>query len=255
MHSFKYIPLQESRKAIAMIELIFAIVIMGITMMSAPMLIDRATKSSYVALQQESIAAGTTQLAMVMTKAWDNADINTSNYIPILQTNSGAGAGAVLQNCTSDNPLGVSMAIARYCRDTAITSSFYTATPIGQEDANFDDIDDYNGSTSIVSIYNAENATSDYIDKDINITTNVYYGDDTPRRVNNNPSAGGYDRDIDFSNPFRNTSATTTHIKLITITLTSDNSAAELNDKNIFLSAFMCNIGAPQEFINNKAGL
>jgi len=44
------------RKAIAMIELIFAIVVMGIVMLSAPMLVNKATQSSYVALQQESIA-------------------------------------------------------------------------------------------------------------------------------------------------------------------------------------------------------
>jgi len=254
MQTLKTIHYQQQRPAIAMIELIFAIVVMGITLMSAPMLIDRASKSSYVTLQQEAITAGATQLAMIMTEGWDKSDVNSSTeYIPVLTTQSGALAAAAIPNCTTLTPIGVSSASGRYCRDSTHTA-FYTATPIAL-DSGFADIADYNGSESNISIYNNENATSDYIDKNITITSNVYYGVDTPMKNNGTPSTGGYDQSIKFSNPFRTSSAITTHIKLITITLTSNNPVAELTNKNIFLSAFMCNIGAPKELINNRAGL
>jgi hypothetical protein len=250
--------LQKQRPAIAMIELIFSLVVMGITLMSAPMLIERASKSSYVTLQQESITAGATQLSMIMTAGWDHSDVNsTSEYIPVLTTQSGAVTSPAIANCTSDNPPGVSSSSGRYCRDST-TTSFYPATAIAL-DSNHADIDDYNGFSQAINktvdLYNSETAVSDYIDKNITITSNVYYGVDTPMKKDGTASAGGYDQGITFSNPFRTSSTTTTHIKLITITLTSNNPAAELNTKNIFLSAFMCNVGAPKALESNKVGL
>ena len=59
------------RPAIAMIELIFALVIMAIVLMSAPMLISTATKSGYVAIQQEAINAAASQVNMIMGYHWD----------------------------------------------------------------------------------------------------------------------------------------------------------------------------------------
>jgi hypothetical protein len=257
MKIFKKLSLQKQRPAIAMIELIFALVVMGITLMSAPMLIDRASKSSYVTLQQEAITAGATQLAMIMTQGWDHSDVNsTSEYIPVLTTQSGAAASPAIANCTSINPPGVSSSNGRFCKEGA--HSFYSATAIVL-DSGYADIDDFNDFTQpvnqTVSLYNSEAAVSDYIDQNITITSNVYYGVDTPKNAAGGDSAGGYDKNINFSNPFRTSSATTTHIKLVTITLTSNNTANELNSKNIFLSTFMCNIGAPKELESNKASL
>jgi len=254
MQILKATHFQKQRPAIAMLELIFALVVMGITLMSAPMLIDRASKSSYVTLQQEAITAGATQLAMIMTAGWDKSDVNsTVEYIPVLTTQSSTIAGAPIKNCITLTPPGVSSNSGRYCRNASHAAP-YPATPI-MLDSGYADIDDYNGSVSTISIYGGENAVSDYIDKNITITSNVYYGVDTPKNVGGGNSAGGYDQTINFSNPFRTSSPTTTHIKLITITLTSNNPVAELNDKDIFLSAFMCNIGAPSDLKNNRAGL
>jgi hypothetical protein len=98
-----------------------------------------------------------------------------------------------------------------------------------------------------VNVYNSETyatAQGDYLDQNITVTSNVYYGNDLPQKADGTPSSGGYDKNIDFSNPFRTITAGTTNIKLITVTLTSTNPVAEISDKNIFLSAFMCNIGA-----------
>ena len=71
-----------------MIELIFAIVIMAIALMSAPMLIRTSTQSSMVALQQESIAAAVSQMGMIMTAEWDHRDTNGTAGEPVLTTDS-----------------------------------------------------------------------------------------------------------------------------------------------------------------------
>ena len=247
------------RKAIAMIELIFAITIMGLVMLTAPMLINRSTSSTYVALQQESIAAAATQINMIMTAEWDHADTDSSLGAPVLHTGS-----SIIPNCTTDKPIGVTSSSGRYCKDALATNSlFFSATvpgALGTEagDINatvYNDIDDYNGQSYNVSIYNFENYATyqgDYLDQDINVTSNIYYGDDIPRDVDNNP--GIYQTQTTFSNPFRHKiTANSTNIKLIQVTLTSGNIVNEVKDKQIILTAFMCNIGAPKpKYYNNR---
>lgn len=245
------------RPAIAMIELIFSITIMGIVMLSAPLLIDRSSQSTYVALQQESIAAAATQINMIMATEWDSADTNSSLGAPVLQTGSTA-----IANCTTDKPVGVTSASGRYCKDALATNSiFLSATPPGSlgtesdDSTVYNDVDDFNNKSYSVSVYNSENYTTyqgDYLDSDINVTSNIYYGDDTPRDVSD--TAGSYQTSTTFSNPFRHIiTANSTNIKLIQVSLSSNNSANEIQNKQIVLTAFMCNIGAPKpKFYSNR---
>jgi len=55
----------KSRKAIAMIELIFAIVVIGIALLSVPNLIYTATESGYTSLQQEAIASASSKPSLL----------------------------------------------------------------------------------------------------------------------------------------------------------------------------------------------
>jgi hypothetical protein len=48
-----------------------------------------------------------------------------------------------------------------------------------------------------------------------------------------------------YPNPFNGTPTGTTNIKLLSVRLQTSNPAAELNVKDIRLSAFVCNIGKP----------
>jgi len=238
------------RKAIAMIELIFAIVIMGIVLMSAPSLISVSSKSTYTALQQESITAAVSQINMIMTGAWDEMDTNSTIGEPVLRT-----ASSFITLCPTgiSQPKGVTSTKGRHCtNNSGATGSYNASATLDRETgdtANFyDDIDDYNGYSYDLEIYNSESYETyegDYIDQNITVLSSVYYGDD-------NITLG---TSISFSNPFLNTETTTTNIKLIEVKLTSTNIASELSDKEIRLSAFMCNIGAPAEFINNEGSL
>ena len=82
----KTVAIRENfKRGIAMIELIFALVIMGIALLSAPMLIQQSIKSSNVALQQESIAALASHTGILLSKYWDEADSNyTTGVAPII---------------------------------------------------------------------------------------------------------------------------------------------------------------------------
>jgi len=243
-----------------MIELIFAIVIIGITLLSAPMLISTSTQSSMVALQQESIAAAVSQMGMIMTAEWDHRDTNGTVGEPVLTTDS-----TIFSQCSggATHPDGVSSSSGRYCLGLDGSGPYAASATIGVdgslgESLSYDDVDDYDTQTYSVNVYSSDAYAThlgDYIDKNISILSNVYYGDDTPR--NSSDTAGSYGETTTFANPFRhaNPAVGTTNIKLIYVQLSSTNPAAEVADKQINLSAFMCNVGAPKPIMNNESDL
>ncbi len=230
----------QMRAAIAMIELIFAIVIMGIVLMSAPMLIDTAAKSTYVALQQESIAAASSEIGLILTHHWDegNTDLNKSAPILVTQGNSGLN-----EKGNTGRRAGTPESSRR---------SFYTS--LGEDinasikadftaEGDLDDIDDFDGGDTELKIYDAENTTArvgDYVDTDITIRTTVSYISDVPT---NGATYLGSSSSLTLNNPFNTSAAAaTSNIKLVNVVLTTNNTVAELN-KTITLNAFSCNIG------------
>ena len=220
------------KRGVAMIELIFALVIIGIVLMSAPMLIYQASQSNSVALQQEAIAAISAHTNILLSKHWDEADANLSNGIaPILKTSFN---NADLDFNITDSRGGLYPTSARL---TLYNSMPLNASPIGSEGGDRDDIDDYHNTDNNISIYagQATNASSgDYVDVNLTIHTDVIYVPDN-----------GYNT---FLGTEVNTTinpvsiAQTSSIKFTHTVLTSNSGIAELN-KSITFNAFSCNIG------------
>ncbi|MBU1667902.1 hypothetical protein KKC13_05740 [bacterium] len=233
---------KQFRQGIAMIELIFALVIIGITLLSAPMLIQQSIASSNVGLQQEAIAAIASHTGIILSSHWDEADANISN------------STASILSITRTPPLapGVTDPFTFDISNTraGMKNIFARTTLVGGElappsltfgfdtnDSNYtDDVDDYHGAIVSLTVYNNEDttvSTGDYVDKDLNLTTIVTYADDiTTLQVNTTAN------DI-FNN--RNITGQS-NIKFITTRLTTNNTADEL-EKDITLHAFSCNIG------------
>jgi hypothetical protein len=220
------------RDAIAMIELIFAIMIMGIVLMSAPSIIFSSTKSNITAFQQESIAIVAAHTNALMSYVWDES--NTRNV----------NSGYILTVTTSDTELNQTnrgAITSNIDRVRKFSAGVLSASTIGSDagDMTSDDVDDINGARSItLNLYvGAAQASNigEYLDQNITITTTVAYVTD----------AAGYSNHTSFTynTPSAN-SATTTNIKHIQATLTSASPDAERENKQITLHAFMCNIGA-----------
>jgi hypothetical protein len=230
------------RKAIAMIELIFAIVIMGIVMLSAPLMLTTATKSSLVAFQQESIAIAAAHANTLMTYAWDEK--NTKSY------SGGALQSRILTVNDGDPELVARIPGIRRIMDTnlsSLSSTFGNADGNGTIAGLFtelrnDDIDDFHGASPSLSIANATSTSAksyqdDYMDINITLQTDVSYLDDD---INYN-SCGTTGNGCAFNRPFNGgDQVASSNIKRIEITLTSSN----VSGKNILLKSFMCNIGA-----------
>jgi len=228
------------RPAIAMIELIFAIVIMGIVMMSAPMLINTATKSSYVALQQEGINEAASRVNMIMGYAWDENNTDDRYIPPILHTTSTTSDLAVEINSTTGIPTGRRIGIPSTSQrtyilsDTNNTQLFASILPSVE---NSDDIDDFIGDINLIKKDTDDNDI-DYVEKiTININTTVAYNSDSL-------DSGNYSQSIIAYTPFAASPTSTSNIKSITVTLTSTDTAnADVLEKTIILRAFSCNIG------------
>lgn len=220
------------RPGIAMIELIFALVIIGITLMSAPMLISTAEKSGYVAIQQEAINEAATQVNMIMGYHWDQNTADERFLDPILMVSSGVSDLAEV-NTTSNPNTGRRLGTpTQSYRTFIINNSRLSASTIPSTgNNNKNDITDFIGDTNLTLI---KSSSSEYIETtSININTAISYSEDNV--------SSGYNQSSIVFNPFT-ASGGTTNIKSIIVSLTSLGGVSEL-DKNIVLRAFSSNIG------------
>lgn len=229
------------RPAIAMIELIFAIVIMGIVMMSAPMLVSTASTSGYVAMQQEGIQEASAQMNMMLSYPWDEQNANLSLDRIVLRTTTNTFP-PVLPVGIPQRRAGTPVSSQRQFIDSAGNPERNATKPInlGIEGTTIDDIDDFIDDSSDLILPENDDVNSNYIQKmgDLVIAKTVNYALDI--------DAGIYNAtDLTFT-PFVNTAGATdtTNIKEIQVTLTSAAGQATELDKNITLRAFSCNIGS-----------
>ncbi len=228
------------RPAVAMLELIFAIVIMGIILMSAPQLISTAAQSGYVAIQQEGINEAASQVNMIMGYHWDENDANERYIDPILVVST-SGDSDLREEGNSSRRLGTPEESYRsFVRSDSVELNASALSTFGTADLNEteeDDMDDFaNSNTSLVFIpettYEANQA--DYIETStIDIARDVVYSND----------AANYNQSTITFDPSFTDAGDTTNIKSIIVTLTSSSTAEELNKKEITLRAFSCNIG------------
>jgi len=218
----------KSKKAIAMIELIFALVIIGIVLMSAPMLIQQSIKSSNVALQQEAIVATASQTAIVLSMHWDenNTQAGNSNILEVNRTTPYRfPPSGLIDNL--GNPLANMRAFDLNNSQKPTISTNFGADVNETTYTDFDDVDDYDGSSFGLILFNHENSTADigeYLDTDINISTTVDYTKETA--ISTNTTGGAV-----------------SNIKFITVNLTNNKKDIPELEKNITMKAFSCNIG------------
>jgi len=225
----------KSKKAIAMIELIFALVIMGIVLMSAPMLIQQSIKSTNVAFQQEAIAAAASQTSIVLSMHWDEANANIPvGASPILETNR------TNFTFTANTPNGLIGVAGRNSLDgnTTLVPSTLGLDSNESNYTSFDDVDDYDGSHLGLTVFLEPTSSDigDYVDVDINMSTTINYVDDFVNFTDGNII------DSEITNINNTSLGAISNIKFVTVNLTSDSGVDELN-KSITLQAFSCNIG------------
>ncbi len=216
--------LKDKRQGVALIELIFAIVVIAIALMSAPTLMATSAKSASVALQQEGINEAASRISMILTYAWDQNDTMNTCIPPVLHVNQG---DSELEEASANRRIGVPL--QTNSRTFLCDGKEYNASAIAVD--GMDDIDDFIGDDTLQFV-NVGSGGVDYIEKTtVNMHTNVAYIGD----------AANYDSTIITYSPPATVSGTS-NIKHITVTLTSTSGKSALN-KKIVLKAFSCNVG------------
>ena len=227
---------------------------MGIVLMSAPLLISTASKSSIVTVQQEAIAAAAAEIGMILTHHWDERDTNTSlGYAPILTTAGdpqlgatmgGAGISTGRRAGTTSTPQARSF-FSSYGGNTFAAVPFVNLGNGTDVDINGnDDIDDFiqAAGVSLINILATNNTTGDYVDRTMTVAVAVNYVNDIPTIGN----YAGIANTIRLDNPTTTGTAValaTSSIKRIQVIIADAAGSAVEVDKQITLNAFLCNIG------------
>lgn len=215
------------RKAASMLELVIAIVVMGIAISALPLILTQSQNSNALALQQEAIMATKAKISYILAYEWDaNSYDENASVSRVLDTTSSATAHDAFDT-TSTRRIGHVEADKRrrlknlldVDRNTSITDNRIAGTPSDIDD--FDYVPDEN-----ISISNQD----DYIFS-LLLNPVVSYISDGNSTLNYNASS------IEFN--FNTTPITTnpTNIKMITVHTTGE------NGMNITLRAYASNIG------------
>ena len=209
------------RKAASMIELVIAIVVMGISVSALPMILTQSQKSNALSLQQEVIMATKSKLAYILSYEWDeNSYDENASVSRVLETNTTTGAASAFNRVNGTRRIGHVVADnRRRLWDTTATMRF----PVVDTNSS-DDMDDFNGveeNTTIAS------ETMDYIFT-VRLLPTIFYVNDGSTLNYNAPNIT-----LDFNTT---TIGGPTNIKMIQITTTGP-------DINTTLRAFSCNIG------------
>jgi len=208
------------KKGFTFIELVVAIVVIGIALMSVPLMLSQASKSNEFSINQEAILAGATKIGDILTYPWNETNSSTIQYIFDVKGDSD------LNRSKNDNNRRIGNFKAKYRRKFYNQITEANAT-LGHDKGNeYDDIDDFNGVSEIIN----GSGTGDYL-MDLNLSTKVFYISDDA----NYSSSPTLNFDLNISSVTH-----TTNLKMIEVKV-YNNTNHELITT---LRAFSANIGS-----------
>ena len=214
------------KKAMSMIELVFAIVIMGIVVMSLPLVLTQVQNSNSFALRQEVILSIKSKLSYILAYQWDQNTYDTTADIErVLNIPASADTDTDF-NTTTTRRKGHILADGRRrlwddLRASTTKANFTT-------DTVNDDIDDFDGKSETKTI----TALDDFIfNVELNSTT-TYIKDTLSNGMYSTSNAITF-----IFNPDNNTT-NRTNIKMISVTATANGIENPMS-----MYAFSSNIG------------
>lgn len=236
------------RPAFTMIELIFALVIMGIVFVSLPLILLRNANALEENLIQESIFLASAKMSHITSFQWDHnsseTGINTLATTDAIDVSAAGGAAALNRTGITDFRVGHFTQDKHRRMSPQDVNFARSATPIGPESAVFDDIDDFHTATGAeVAMVNSaagdvttEEGYKKLYRTDINIT---YVDDDNGGAFFNGNTAQS------FVFPIA-TSAQTTNLKMIDVSIDQNDSTGWTT--TLRLRAYAANIGETDYF-------
>jgi len=210
------------RKAASMLELVIAIVVMGIAVMTLPILLLKTQNNNEYTLQQEIILAARTKMGDTLTYRWDeNSLIDDKIFVLVTDGDSDLNISSPGSIRRIGHVLG--------SKRRKFVNDLNSSTPVanlGPDGGDLDDIDDFNGKTDTLEI-GSQITSLDYHFTDFNLTTAVAY-------ISDNANYGNQNLNFTFDT---NASATTSSIKMLTLKVKGPNNIP------FTIRSYSCNIG------------
>lgn len=208
------------RSAMSMLELVFAIVIMGIAVMSLPLILTQVQTNNAFAMQQEAILAAKTKIGDILTYEWDDRsyDANASRSF-VLDTANGNN---------NLNRVGTTTQRVGHINADNRRKFFPTntnATGIGTSSST--DIDQFHNQPTTIAATVETAGTLDYVFTALTLTPTITYASDTA--TYSNTPLNNFTFNPDNANAI-------TNIKTIVVQVTGAS-------QTITLRAFSCNVG------------
>ena len=150
------------KSSFTLIELVVAILVVGIVVTSIPMLLNTVTKNQEVNLKEKSFFNAYALLTLIQTQEWDENNTKGDNYYKVLTSDNGDSNLTCIRKGVKqlDNDSGAICA----SENNKTSAIGVDADENKSDESTFDDIDDFNGYSTVVS--------------DINISVKVSYVDD-----------------------------------------------------------------------------
>lgn len=167
----------KSHSAFSLIELIFAIVIIGITVVSIPIMTSATSKGVENNLLQEAVFGASAQMNQILSYRWDENSIDESvdaSATGLAKVINRTGTGSCDDNKLK--PGHIAQALHRRCLDNNSTTASAAST-FGNTDGTEtvkDDIDDFHNVSGELFL---NDTSADAYKQDYNYTISVQYTD------------------------------------------------------------------------------
>ena len=230
----------ERSKGFTMIELIYAIVIMGLVFITLPMILLNNNRSVEQNLLQETILIATTKLNSILSYQWDETsrDANTSISLAKTEVVDTTSAVAALQRVASDFRVGhFQQPLHRRMTPNVDAATRMASTALGADTGDLDDIDDFIVTNDAVITHTAGTAVDYKYDYNMDVT--VSYADDNAFRGGTSYASSA----IQFSFDTAAYTASTTSLKKVDLLVKADTNNDGTDEEIIRLRAFSANIG------------
>ncbi len=232
------------KKAFSLVEVVFAIVIIAISMMSVPMILKQTTKSNEFSIIQEAILASSTKMGNILSYSWDKNSYDITNkLLRTLDVSSNGDSELKRVIGINDNNLRIGHIFEDkrrrffdYNGSNGITYPSNTVNPLNKRSIN----DFYNQTSTIGGA-----GAYDYKDANISMNVKIYYIPDNTKYNNTNIN---FTFTTPITTPITSDPKTkSTNIKMIVLTTTSP-----LLGKTLTLKTFESNIGQSKLLTRTK---
>ena len=216
------------KKGFTFIELVVAIVVIGIAMMSVPLLLSQSSRTNEFSISQEAVLAGSTKIGNILTYPWDDKLVSEVDVKHILDVTHGDSRLKRFPDNNSTRRIGNFKANFRRKFDTNLTFASVVLGRAGDTNASaYNDIDDFNGVSEIIN----SGGTGDYL-MDLNLSTKVFYISDDAS-YSSSPA-------LNFGDLNASLVAPTTNLKMIEVKVVNSTNHQLITT----LRAFSANIGS-----------